>query len=117
MRKLKSYHAAWLLVHPHRDEEWLREKLKEGFDIHHVDGDHSNDEPSNLILMEAVDHMRLHGPRLADGLVGWRKRLAEKSIAKRQAACTVEQAAPVGHYAVEFDDMSVAAYLSRVGRC
>lgn len=35
--------------------------LKEGFDVHHIDGDHSNDHPGNLALIEAVDHLRLHG--------------------------------------------------------
>ena len=57
---LKSYHFAWLSLRPHRSEQWLSEKLAEGFDVHHVDGDHTNDDPSNLVLIEHVDHMRLH---------------------------------------------------------
>jgi hypothetical protein len=32
--------------------------------VHHVDGDHSNDEPKNLALIEGLDHMLLfHGVR------------------------------------------------------
>jgi hypothetical protein len=57
---LKSYHYAWLSVRPHRTEDWLRERLRDGFDLHHADGNHANDDPSNLVLIEASDHMRLH---------------------------------------------------------
>lgn len=35
--------------------------LKAGFDIHHMDGDHDNNDPANLVLIEHTDHMRLHG--------------------------------------------------------
>ena len=35
--------------------------LKAGFDIHHIDGNHSNNAPANLVLIEHKDHMRLHG--------------------------------------------------------
>lgn len=29
--------------------------------MHHLDGDHENDAPGNLVLIEHRDHMRLHG--------------------------------------------------------
>lgn len=61
---MKNYHYIWLSTHRNRTEEWLRERLADGFDIHHADGDHSNDDPSNLVLIEATDHMRLHGGSL-----------------------------------------------------
>lgn len=84
-KKLQAHHKAWLSAHPDRTEEWLRQMFREGFDVHHVDGDHSNDTPLNLVLIEAVDHMRLHGFKLPNGLTGWRKRLQEKStIAKKR---------------------------------
>lgn len=35
--------------------------LADGFHIHHVDGNHENNHPDNLKLIEATDHMRLHG--------------------------------------------------------
>jgi hypothetical protein len=63
-KNLESYHIAWLSAHPERSEEWLRAKIEEGFHVHHKDGDHSNDDPLNLILMDGVDHMRLHGMKL-----------------------------------------------------
>lgn len=61
---MRDYHYIWLDHHQNRTEDWLRERLEDGFDIHHADGDHSNNEPSNLVLIEATDHMRLHGSSL-----------------------------------------------------
>lgn len=61
MRPLQSYHLAWLAFHIDRTEGWLRDRLADGFDVHHLDGDHANDEPLNLVLIEHADHMRLHG--------------------------------------------------------
>jgi hypothetical protein len=77
MKELKSYHKAWLEDHPQRNEEWLREKLRDGFHIHHLDGNHSNDDPDNLVLMEGDDHFRkIHGRRL------WMTTMLEKKIRK-----------------------------------
>lgn len=59
--KQLSHHAAWLAAHPGRSAEWLAERLADGFHVHHLDGDHGNDDPANLVLIEAADHMRLHG--------------------------------------------------------
>lgn len=58
---LKPYHHVWLSTHPHRSAEWLTEHLAEGFDVHHINGDHSDDAPENLVLIECADHMALHG--------------------------------------------------------
>jgi hypothetical protein len=58
---MEEYHAIWLSNHPDRDEVWLRGQLAEGFDIHHLDGDRDNNIPENLVLIEHLDHMRLHG--------------------------------------------------------
>lgn len=58
---MESYHVAWLSAHPDRAEGWLRDRLAEGFDVHHLDGNHANDDPSNLVLIEHLDHMRIHG--------------------------------------------------------
>lgn len=58
---LKSYHRAWLEYHPCRTEAWLRERLSEGFHVHHVDRDHANESRENLVLIEAEDHMMIHG--------------------------------------------------------
>jgi hypothetical protein len=60
LKPLKPYHLAWLEAHPARSEAWLRERMGDGFDIHHVDGDKANNAPQNLVLIEAADHMMLH---------------------------------------------------------
>lgn len=61
---LKYYHVVWLKEHPHRSARWLQDKLLDGFDIHHCDGDHSNNDPKNLVLIEHTDHMMLHNGKL-----------------------------------------------------
>lgn len=58
---MKEYHLAWLQAHPERSRDWLKRMLGEGFQVHHIDGDHGNNHPCNLALIESVDHMRLHG--------------------------------------------------------
>ena len=58
---MKLSHQAWLAAHPDRSTEWLRKALKEGFDIHHLDGDPTNNKSDNLVLIERSDHFRLHG--------------------------------------------------------
>ena len=56
----------WLNSHTNRTEAWLRDRLDDGFHIHHVDGDHANNSPSNLILIDGADHLHLHGMPLRD---------------------------------------------------
>lgn len=58
---LQTYHYVWLQKHPDRTEAWLRERLKDGFHIHHVDNNHGNDDPDNIVMIEGRDHMILHG--------------------------------------------------------
>ena len=57
---IKAHHAAWLSVHPFRSDAWLNRMLAEGFDIHHIDGNHDNNSPDNLVLIDGADHMMLH---------------------------------------------------------
>jgi hypothetical protein len=47
------YYTIWL--------QWLLQQLADGFSIHHVDGNHANNAPENLVLIEDIDHMSLHG--------------------------------------------------------
>lgn len=58
---MKKSHAVWLEFHPGRSVDWLRARLDDGFDIHHIDGDRGNNIPSNLVLIEHGDHLDLHG--------------------------------------------------------
>lgn len=54
---------AWLLGHPERDINWLKRIIAEGFDIHHLDGNRFNNDSSNLILLEQLDHSMIHRGR------------------------------------------------------
>lgn len=59
-RPLEEYHRVWLRAHPLRNESWLRARMSDGFDVHHLDGNHSNNTSGNLVLIECTDHMMLH---------------------------------------------------------
>ena len=67
---MQDYHYVWLVAHPHRTENWLRDRLRDGFDIHHVDGNKANNIAANLALIEHTDHMALHGGRTLGRLSG-----------------------------------------------
>jgi Helix-turn-helix domain of resolvase/HNH endonuclease len=58
---LTEAHRAWLATHPGRSVGWLEAALFLGFTVHHMDGDKSNNDPGNLVMIEYDDHMRLHG--------------------------------------------------------
>lgn len=104
--KVQGYHLAWLQAHPERDLDWLAAKIEEGFEIHHLDGNHANDDPSNLVLIEGVDHTRLHGwgIRLSFSTVETRRKATEarklipaekrKAIAKRAARARWKKLSP-----------------------
>lgn len=59
---MQPHQLAWLMCHPHRTVEWLKQRSKDGFDIHHLDGDPLNNAPDNLVLIETTDHICvIHG--------------------------------------------------------
>lgn len=88
MARLETYHFAWLAKHPNRDEAWLIDRLVDGFHVHHLDHDHANDDPENLVLIEGDDHMELHGRCIRSELVQGRER---KKRAKRDDGRTAYQ--------------------------
>lgn len=53
-------HQAWLDNHPGYDYNWLRQAIEAGFDVHHIDSDHDNNDPGNLLLVEKGDHSKIH---------------------------------------------------------
>ncbi len=65
---MEQYHKVWLEAHPNRTRQWLIDRLKDGFQVHHLDGDHKNDNPKNLALIEGMDHMQMHGIPLGQQL-------------------------------------------------
>ena len=93
VKNLQTYHHAWLSKHPTRNETWLLERLADGFHVHHVDGNHDNNDPRNLILIDGKDHMILHGmdpakvyrPKSSKPATG-KKRIRRKELECRLAA-------------------------------
>ena len=59
-QNVPAHHAAWLAAHPNRAPDWFKARLADGFDVHHIDGDPTNNDPLNLALIEHDDHMRIH---------------------------------------------------------
>src|SRR5579859_1990253 len=93
MRPLASYHLVWLAAHPHRTADWLRERFKDGFDIHHLDGDKGNEASDNLVLIEHSDHMMLHGGRRLGRLGPNKARRPHKARRRATKAFAVYEAA------------------------
>lgn len=56
---MEEYHYNWIEKH-NKTEDWLRNASANGFDIHHIDGDYTNSNPENLILIYCGDHAQLH---------------------------------------------------------
>jgi hypothetical protein len=56
---MQDYHKVWIEDRG-VDEDYLKAALLSGFDMHHLDGDHENNDPSNLILIHHLDHVMLH---------------------------------------------------------
>ncbi len=100
----------WLSKHPHRTEEWLQEKYREGFHIHHLDVDHANNHPSNLVLIDGVDHMMLHGR--SEGMLEWvRKRSEEKRVYPSKGTITSK-----GYMKYPFDhEQAISLYYEGMG--
>ena len=53
--------------------EFYNGEIPKGYDIHHIDGDKSNNAISNLQLIESHAHQIEHGKRLTDEQREWRR--------------------------------------------
>lgn len=96
---MQTYHHAWLKNHPERDEAWLQSMLSAGFDVHHVDGNHANDDPANLVLIEHVDHMRIHGMKRLRHSPGHMQKISLLSAAGRRLKLSAARRAAIARKA------------------
>lgn len=85
---METHHVVWLSVHPERSVEWLKERLADGFHVHHVDGYHENNNPVNLVLIESGDHMMLHN---GGGRLLWKPIGAKSHGSGRRRKPTIEE--------------------------
>jgi hypothetical protein len=70
---MREHHYIWLEGQPTRNKKWLQERLDDGFDIHHIDGNHANNHPMNLCLIEGIDHLNC----IHLNTIDWKKKLRE----------------------------------------
>ena len=70
----------WKKITLHR-YMWLMERgpSPEGYHVHHVDGDYSNNTIDNLALLSAGEHESLHGENVSDDVKAMRKKVLEEN--------------------------------------
>lgn len=70
----KYYRCAKLKKNMHRYVwEYYNGEIPEGFDVHHIDFDRSNNDISNLQLLSKDEHRKLHSEALTDKQRRWRR--------------------------------------------
>lgn len=62
----------------------LKGKIIKGNHIHHVDGNHFNNHPDNLVSLSSSEHSRIH--RLDEDLTGFAKVSTEENISKNKVS-------------------------------
>ena len=116
---MKSHHVAWLEASP-SGSRVARRPVKDGFDIHHMDGDHDKNDPANLVLIEHADHMMLHGmdDTLVDFAPGPRpeaKRQADKLLEPVKSWNSTDLMATPGKINGHGADLSVCPLMTQSG--
>lgn len=78
---------------------------KNGFEIHHLDGDHRNNDPSNLRLLKSEDHKKIHAEMRRKKPIErvceeckliFSSRISRKQYCSRRCAGKVNQRCQVG---------------------
>lgn len=65
--------------------EYYNGLVPEGYHIHHIDGDKSNNTIENLQLLSATEHEKLHGEMLTDEQIECaRKNMMKASVASKE---------------------------------
>lgn len=52
--------GGWTLVHRRVAEKLVGGKIYPGREVHHIDGDKSNNRPSNLRIVSPEEHRQIH---------------------------------------------------------
>lgn len=61
--------------------EFYNGPIEEGYEIHHIDGDKSNNDLSNLVMLPKKEHAKLHGNSQSEVLLEKkRKNIKEKAL-------------------------------------
>ncbi len=80
---LTTTQKAWLTKHPNVSQQWLVGAQSEGFELHHIDCNHDNDSPDNILLIFGRDHKYIHGISSSFGLMANKSR--DAWICKRES--------------------------------
>jgi hypothetical protein len=59
-QQFKDRAERWVLVHRRVAEKKVGGKIYPGREVHHIDGDKSNNRPSNLTILSSAQHRRIH---------------------------------------------------------
>jgi hypothetical protein len=59
-QQFKDGNGQWMLTHRRVAEKMVGGKIYSGREVHHVDGNKSNNRPSNLRIVSSEEHKRIH---------------------------------------------------------
>ena len=63
-QQFKDPHTGrWTLTHRRVAEKLVGGPIFHGREVHHIDGDRTNNRPSNLTIVSKPEHRRIHGTK------------------------------------------------------
>ena len=65
-------------------EEYIGQQISDDFDVHHLDHDHKNNDPENLVAVPHEFHVALHGTYYVILIDPIYKRIGEAKIKRRE---------------------------------
>ena len=71
--------------------------IPEGYHVHHIDHDKSNNEISNLCLMTSKEHRKIHGIELTEHEINWRRENIKKNAIPKAAEWHGSEAGVLWH--------------------
>lgn len=58
--------------------EYYNGGIPSGYHIHHIDGNKENNHIDNLMMLDPCEHLRLHGAKLTDEQIEWKRENLKK---------------------------------------